>query len=100
MDLLRHVMYHGYHALLKALGKLVQTNLQLATCRIEMEDPYSMLLNTIMFTCQWDGCLTEYACPNKFYRHVEKHVMESVVTNEGDTVTKMKCSWESKIIFL
>ncbi|XP_066925037.1 histone H4 transcription factor-like [Clytia hemisphaerica] len=94
-ELLRHVMYHGYHVLLKALGKIVQEKLQLATCRIEMEDPYNMLINATPLLCQWSGCNTEFFCPNKFYRHVDKHGLETHPLPDEKTDLKFECSWEA-----
>ena len=96
-------MYHGYHTLLKALGKLVQESMNLAVCRIEMEDQYNILSITEPFLCQWVDCTLELFCPNKFYRHVEKHALdtkakESAVLPEGDdgptsNDLKFVCTW-------
>lgn len=94
MELLRHIMCHGYHVLLKALGKLVQMKMKLATCRIEMEDPYNSLPTLSTYICQWNGCHTEYYCPNKFYRHVEKHALETTPLQDETTDLKMRCAWE------
>jgi len=94
MELFRHIMYHGYHVLLKSLGGLVQAKMGLSTCRIEVEDPYVLLSNLSPMVCQWEGCQTEFVCPDKYYRHVEKHGLESKPTENKEL--KMKCCWASK----
>ena len=82
----------------------MQENLNLAACRVEMEDQYSILSNVNPFICQWKDCGIEFFCPNKFYRHVDKHGLDTKPPsdeegqNEGDGKTstdlKFPCTWD------
>ena len=107
-ELSRHVMYHGYHVLLKALGKLVQESMNLAACRVAMEDQYSMLSIASPFLCQWKDCGAEFFCPDKFYRHVDKHGLDAKPTEDDQDVDgpssaelKFVCTWcGEKFVYL
>lgn len=95
-DLVRHIMAHGYHTLLKALGDIVITKLNLSPCTIDVDDQYHMLsCMTGPFVCRWNECNTEYLCPNKYYRHVEKHVSEAPSTYDDKHILKRQCCWEN-----
>lgn len=99
MDLIRHIMFHGYHALLKGLAELVLSQLNIAPCRIDVDYPYhSLAYVTSPYVCFWGNCKSEFICPGKFYEHVQDHVNKVA---EGVNVKMMRicCQWftESKL---
>ncbi|XP_047142572.1 histone H4 transcription factor isoform X1 [Hydra vulgaris] len=96
MELTRHIMFHGYHSLLRALGKLEQDKMSLNDCLIEQEDQYHMLsCVTTPFLCLWNNCAQEHCCPDKFYRHVEKHVLNSDSICDENNKYRMQCYWNT-----
>ena len=86
-------MFHGYHALLKGLGQLVQTHLNIVPCRIEVDYPYHVLAYlTAPCICSWNNCNIEFICPEKYYQHVQEHICNAA---EGVDVkaTRLHCQW-------
>lgn len=101
LDLIRHIMLHGYHSLLKSIGEIEQNKLNLTECNIEIDDEYHVLSTVnIPFHCDWLQCCEQFVCPNNYYRHVENHILEDLLDENGElqkpAQTKMACRWKGK----
>ncbi|CAB3986420.1 Histone H4 transcription factor [Paramuricea clavata] len=90
-ELIRHVLFHAYHANLKDLGLKAQTKAELAPCTL---DPHARNLVPEFpeqFHCLWENCDVITSCPKYYYRHVDGHT--------GSTVkewphSKILCKWK------
>jgi len=99
LDLIRHIMLHGYHSLLKSIGEIERNKLNLTECNIEIDDEYHVLSTVnIPFHCDWLQCCEQFVCPNNYYRHVENHILEDLLDENGElqkpAQTKMTCRWK------
>ena len=74
---LRHILFHPFHAFLKLLGAELQEKFGLPACQID--EQYKNLVPPIptSLKCQWDNgkCLTEFESVGEFYLHLRDHVM-------------------------
>ena len=95
VELIRHIMFHGYHLLLKSIGEIEQTKLNLPKCAIPGDGHYALLvLLNGPSRCNWSHCDADFTCPNEFYRHVESHVVEhALMYSDTKSQVKMQCLW-------
>lgn len=69
----RHVLFHAYHAKLKCLGAFAVISEGLRQCSFDVETSDLLPDVSEAFVCKWEGCDTQFLCPDKFYRHVDLH---------------------------
>ena len=93
-ELLRHVLFHGYHARLKQLGKQAQAAADLSSCSLDSQTRNLVPEFSDEFSCYWEQCDMVTSCPKFFYRHVQIHTEE--VQKEGP-FGFVYCKWKSKI---
>ena len=64
VEMIRHVMFHGYHALLRGLGQHLLNEEGLQGCRISNDDPYHIFTFIVApFICRWNSCGAQFLCP-------------------------------------
>ena len=96
-ELIRHVLFHGYHAKLKDLGLKAQTKAQLAPCTL---DPHARNLIPEFseeFSCVWKNCDVVTSCPRYYYQHVDGHAGSTM--KEGAD-GKISCEWQGVIFYI
>ena len=92
-ELIRHVLFHAYHAKLKDLGLKAQTKAQLTPCTL---DPHAMNLVPEFpeqFTCLWKNCNVVTSCPRYYYQHVDGHA-GGTVKDRADSL--ISCEWKGE----
>ena len=117
----RHALFHAYHAKLKCLGAFAIILDKLRQCTFDVETSDLLPDLSEPFVCKWEGCETQFLCPDKFYRHVDLHGQaahrEDVLVTTGEktksgvaasnenefeglkveTMTQSVCRWEGKL---
>ena len=69
----RHVLFHAYHSKLKCLGAFAIIADKLKQCSFDVETQDLLPDLSDPFLCKFESCGMEFVCPDKFYRHVDRH---------------------------
>lgn len=96
-----HLLYHGYHCLLKAKGEDFINQKKLQSCHMSSVLTPGLTNSRVVFPktvneegwrCLWYErqvvCGLTYTCAKTYYDHVKKHVEDS---------GEYKCYWEGKL---
>ena len=93
-ELIRHLLFHAYHAKLKNLGLKVQIEAKLSSCILNPHARNVVPKFPEQFSCFWRNCNMMTSCPRHYYRHVDGHV-GSTVKEDG----RIPCEWKGVILY-
>ena len=87
--ILRHILFHPFHAFLKILGEEFQAKYELPACRIDEQYKNLVPPTSTPLKCQWnDGqCMAEFDGVGDFFLHTRDHVM-------GNDTGCSQCKWK------
>ncbi|EDV26193.1 uncharacterized protein TRIADDRAFT_23582 [Trichoplax adhaerens] len=71
-ELAKHVMFHAYHAYLKALGAAMRSTKQLPPCTLS-DESRNLIDADEELVCCWEDCRMQFHSPDQFYRHMDAH---------------------------
>lgn len=95
LELISHVLFHGYHTYLKELGLRTQKVAKLSPCSLDSQARNLVPEFPTEFCCQWDKCDMATCCPRYFYRHVDGH---TTVAQKQDLDDLIHCKWKGDYI--
>ena len=95
-QLIRHLLFHAYHAKLKDLGLKAQKEAQLNACTLNLHGRNLIPGFREQFSCFWKHCTMTTSCPRYYYRHVDGHA-ESTVKGADDRIS---CEWKGVILYI
>ena len=95
-ELVRHVLFHAYHAKLKDLGLKAQKEAQLNACKLDHHARNLVPVFSEEFSCCWKNCNVTTSCPRNYYAHVNGHV-GSTVKGADDRIS---CEWKGVILYI
>lgn len=90
-EFLGHVLFHGYHSLLKELGLKTEREAKLSPCTLDTQARNLVPELPGTFCCNWDKCKIVTYCPKYYYRHVDGHTLAMV---KPDSNGFIPCKWE------
>lgn len=101
-ELIRHILFHPFHANIKAVGTKRKITSKLSDCILDPQGRNLVPDLQHPFVCEWKDCGLEINCPYWFYQHVESHVMaldkQRIDDEKGGNQVVVACEWKGNCI--
>lgn len=89
VDLKQHLIYHGYHEKLKAIGRNVEERAKLPECT--QSEKFSIPVAPNGYDCEWEYCHQKFETVYEFFQHIKFHIYHNP---KGAKEGVINCCWK------
>ncbi|KAG1679712.1 Histone H4 transcription factor [Nymphon striatum] len=95
LQLLSHVLFHGFHTKIKCYGANMLKRDKVGECELDRSGCNVVPELPIILQCGWKDCTSAFKNPEYFYRHVNDHANQSKDTIDKTKLEhRLECLWQ------